>query len=173
MIIDDQEVVVVGRFGRFFGIWGWIRVVLSASLTIEYFMKLSKIFIRRRKSELWQKLAIDGLKLFNDTILLKIKGYNSKEEVSKLTNADLGILRKDLPKLGDDEYYWSELIGLTIINNSGQNIGIVKSIITTGSNDVLVVEGDCRRLIPYISEVIMKIDLENRSILVDWGFDYL
>ncbi len=83
----------------------------------------------------------------------------------------MAILRSQLPTLKEDEYYWSDLIGLTVINKEGVELGIVNYLIETGSNDVLVIKSSDGKehAIPYLPKrVILNIDLEKRLIEVDW-----
>jgi len=81
-------------------------------------------------------------------------------------------LREQLPKLRGEDYYWDDLIGLEVINKEKVNLGVVQSLIATGSNDVLIVMGERKRLIPYISSVVLCVDLASKIIEVDWGQDF-
>jgi 16S rRNA processing protein RimM len=81
-----------------------------------------------------------------------------------------------LPKNGKDGYYWSDLIGLEVINLQDECLGSVVSLLETGANDVLQVqdekEGSTERLIPFTAQVIVKVDLTACRLTVDWGIDY-
>ena len=71
------------------------------------------------------------------------------------------------------EYYWMDLIGLSVETQQGDLLGTIKQIMETGANDVLVVHGDRERLIPYIQDrVIKQIDLDNGLMTVDWDADF-
>ena len=81
----------------------------------------------------------------------------------------IAITRAQLPALPKNEYYWSDLEGLTVINQAGVVLGKVIYLIATGSNDVLVIKGDKELAIPYLQdEVITQVDLENGVIHVNW-----
>ena len=86
------------------------------------------------------------------------------------------VKQSDLPSLPEGEFYWQQLIGLSVSNESGL-IGEILSILETGANDVLVCknaeEGGADVLIPYIDEVVLEVDLEQGSMLVDWDKSYL
>jgi len=77
-----------------------------------------------------------------------------------------------LPAAADNEYCWSDLIGLEVINVQDEVLGKVTELLETGANDVLVVEGERERLLPFIAQVILQVDLEAGRINVDWGTDY-
>ena len=81
----------------------------------------------------------------------------------------------DITNLANDEYYWSDLIGLDVQTPNGETLGKVDHLLETGANDVLVIKGadGLERLVPYIKgKVIKKIDLENGCIQVEWDLDY-
>lgn len=162
--------IVVGRFGKAFGVLGWIKVI-SFTTPRENILKFKPWLIQ--KDHLWEEIDFEKGKKHVDSIIVKLPNYNSPEKVRQLTNAKIGVWRKQLPKLKKDEYYWDDLIGLKVINQQGIDLGMVQSLIATGSNDVLVVIGKRRCLIPYISHVINKVDLARKIILVDWAEEFL
>ena len=114
------------------------------------------------------------------TLVAHFQGYDDPESAQQLVGAELQIAVSELPKLESDQFYWHQLIGLTVTNREGQLLGKVDRLLETGANDVLVVNAtdesidDHERLIPYLREsVVKKIDLEGRNIEVEWGADYL
>jgi 16S rRNA processing protein RimM len=71
------------------------------------------------------------------------------------------VPRSSLPELQPDEYYWSDLIGLSVFDESGRLLGRVIRILPTGADDLLVLERDGREiLLPFLEEVVQSIDLE-------------
>ena len=68
-----------------------------------------------------------------------------------------------------DEFYWSDLVGLTVINAKGEKLGKVAYLIETGSNDVISCKRHKEHAIPYLpGRVILNVDLDKQEILVDW-----
>jgi 16S rRNA processing protein RimM len=85
---------------------------------------------------------------------------------------DVAVPRSTFPDAAANEFYWADLIGLKVVNEQGEDLGTVARLLETGANDVLVVEGDRERLIPFTEHVIRNVDLPGRMIRVDWGTDY-
>ncbi|OGT20249.1 MAG: 16S rRNA processing protein RimM, partial [Gallionellales bacterium RIFOXYB12_FULL_54_9] len=87
----------------------------------------------------------------------------------------IAVPRSSLPEQIDGEYYWADLIGMTVINEAEVNFGTVVELLETGANDVLIVRGSSGPdvLIPFLKSVIGKVDLTARTIRVDWSADYL
>src|SRR3989304_949185 len=161
--------VVIGRFGKTFGILGWIKVI-SFTTPKENILKFKPWLIQKNK--VWEEVCFEDSKQHASNIVVKLPNYNSPEDAAHLTNINIGVLREQLPKLRGEDYYWEDLIGLEVINKEKVNLGIVQSLIATGSNDVLIVMGERKRLIPYISNVILNVDLASKIIEGDWEGDF-
>lgn len=118
----------------------------------------------------WQKITFKKLVPKDKYFLALLESYNTREEVSDLTNVEIAIKEEQLPKLDPKEYYWHQLIGLKVINKHNTLLGQVIEILPTGSNDVLVIKGEKRILIPYRPEYIKEIG--NNQITVDWDLEF-
>jgi 16S rRNA processing protein RimM len=77
-----------------------------------------------------------------------------------------------MPEADEDEYYWDELIGLEVVNIQGEALGRVTGLLETGAHDVLQVQGERLRLIPFVEAYIQSVDLAAGKIVVDWGLDW-
>ncbi|WP_131776473.1 ribosome maturation factor RimM [Legionella impletisoli] len=162
--------VIVGRFGRPHGIKGLITVN-SFTEPRENILRYTDWhgFINGQ----WQPLPLTQVEMQNKCILARVEGYAEREQVASLTNVDIGVRSEALPVLPPGEYYWHQLIGLNVVNSQGLHLGLVTEIMPTGSNDVLVVVGQKRHLIPYLPErVILNVDEQNRVITVEWDEDF-
>ena len=75
----------------------------------------------------------------------------------------------NFPRLPQGEYYHHQLLGLQVINKEGQLLGTLVEILETGANDVYVVKGESGEevLLPAIDGVVVGIDLENHTMLVE------
>ena len=167
----DSEWVVVGKFGRPNGIKGMITVI-SSTEPRDKILQYPDWHVKR--NGLWQPIERLHDSITDKHVLTSIEGYSQREDDAVLTNLDIAIKKEALPALLPGEYYWRDLIGMTVVQTSGALLGTVEEIIPTGSNDVLVVTGgDKRYLIPYLpDDVIVKVDGESRQITVDWDLDF-
>lgn len=161
--------IVVGCFGKAFGIYGWIKVI-SFTSPEENILEFKPWLIQR--DGLWEEVYIEDSKKHFNSVVVKLPNINSPEEARYLTKCKIGVWRKQLPKLKADEYYWTDLVSLKVINKEGVNLGVVESLIATGANDVLVVKNGRKRLIPYVSHVILDINLASKVIRVDWEEEF-
>ena len=85
----------------------------------------------------------------------------------------ISVPRSSLPKLKLGDYYWRDLIGLAVENLQGVAFGVIEEMMSTGSNDVMVVNGDRQRLLPYIpGQFVMNVDLAAGKMIVDWDPEF-
>jgi 16S rRNA processing protein RimM len=125
------------------------------------------------------QLVIESVKYHKHYVLLKFKGYDSRNAIDSLCGKILYITRDKLMPLPEGRYYHFDLLGLEVFTEEDKDLGKLTEIIETGSNDVYVIEskqpGAKSLLIPALKEVVMKIDLENRKMVVvlqeEWDAD--
>lgn len=94
-----------------------------------------------------------------------------------LRGARVFVPRSSFPTAGDDEYYWVDLIGLSVVNREGVALGTVRELLATGPQTTLVLAAEeggkaIERMVPFVSAFVDKVDLPGRLITVDWQPDY-
>ncbi len=100
-------------------------------------------------------------------LILEIEGLSDRDSAEGLAGTEVFVPREDLAPLSDDEFYYSELVGLDVVTDDGRALGLVEEIIPTGSNDVLQVAGPLGEvLIPVIDGVVLSVDTEKNLITV-------
>jgi 16S rRNA processing protein RimM len=172
-----EEKIILGRLGAVYGIKGWLKVQAFTDYA-ESIFDYDTWLIGREKS--WQNIEIVEWRRHNKGLIVKFAGIDVREKAQLLTGMEIAVLESQLPDLAEDEYYWRELVGMQVVNKAGYNMGLVKSLMETGSNDVLVVKanandafGKTERLIPFIeSEMILNVDKNDKVITVDWDADF-
>jgi 16S rRNA processing protein RimM len=97
---------------------------------------------------------------------------NDRDAAFTCKGKQVAVPKATLPELEDNEYYWSDLIGLEVKNQQGVGFGKVADVFETGANDVVVVKGKIERLIPFIAQTILEVSLDNQTMLVDWDEDF-
>lgn len=126
-----------------------------------------------RLNKQWQPVNLLKLDANDKQILAVVENYTDREQAARLTNADIAVNREQLPALPTGQYYWHELIDMMVVNLKGVELGKIVEIMATGANDVLVVEGEQRHLIPYLpGQFVLEVDTQKRMITVDWDADF-
>jgi len=163
----DPVYIKVGKVGSTFGVNGWLKIqsYTEFGASILDYQPWYLVDATNQQSP----ITIEDSQIRDTGILVKFAGIETPEEGRLLTGKFIEIDRHLLPTLPSNQYYWSDLIGLTVINKNGENLGKVIYLMETGSNDVLVVKGQKEHAIPYLlGSVILKVDLEKEEITVDW-----
>ncbi len=104
-------------------------------------------------------------------VIASLIDVTDRNQALDLKGADIGIRKDALPQLAEGEFYWLDLIGMKVVNMRGEQLGVVTQLLETGANDVLIVEGKIRSLLPYIPQVVKNINEESGTIKVDWSED--
>jgi 16S rRNA processing protein RimM len=116
-------------------------------------------------------------------VVAQLVGVVGRDASEALKGAAVSIPRSEFPQLAEDEFYWTELIGLDVENLQGEHLGTVTDMMSNGPQSILriapVPTADAdpevaaqERLIPFVDAFIIKVDKEAKKITVDWGLDY-
>lgn len=101
-------------------------------------------------------------------MLIAFEQYGTREEAGELRNLLVQVRADDRPPLGEGEYYHHQLLGMQVVEESGENLGVLSGILETGANDVFVVTTQEGRevLLPATDEVLLEIDLDRKQMRV-------
>jgi len=154
------------------GIQGWVKVQTFTEY-IDSLLDYATWYVGNEQD--WRPLEVLEANVHGGKVLIaKLQGIADRTTAEKYKGLLIAVPRAELPEQVEGEYYWSDLIGLTVVNLEGVNFGTVDSLLETGANDVLVVKGESgEKLIPFIDSVIKQVSLKDKSIRVDWQADYL
>ena len=164
-----ENLVIIGKIISAYGIKGWVKI-RPFTETAKNFIQYKTQFLSRNQKD-WNRVEIKEIKIQGQDVIADI-GLTDRDQSISYKGYFLAIARDQLPQLPEDEFYWDDLIGLKVIDVDREDLGKVVGLIETGANDVLVVSGDRERLIPYIPQVIKKVDTHNQLIEVDWDKEF-
>ncbi|KAA1036944.1 ribosome maturation factor RimM [Macrococcus equipercicus] len=157
--------VNVGKIVNMHGIKGEVRVLSESDFTKERFQPGHELIIQSGKEETVVK--IKSYRTHKNFHLLTFDGLLNINAVEQYKGADVFQELEEVEiALAEHEYYYHDIIGCTVFNE-GEPIGRVTDIFETGANDVWVVKGDKEHLIPYIADVVKKVDVDNKTIEIE------
>lgn len=124
------------------------------------FKRLKEVLLDTGKERM--SLEIEGVKFFKKFVILKFKGLDNINDVERYRKCSLLVDRENAVRLGRDEYFIADLEGLQVRDEDGAPIGVLKSVMETGANDVYVIElSDGRELLlPAIKQCVLEVDVE-------------
>lgn len=112
-------------------------------------------------------LRIALWQIYKNSVFIEFEGVEEIEAAEALIGSHVFISEDYLERLPEDEYYWQDIIGMTVMTEGNEILGRITSIFPTGSNDVYVCTGEKGELlIPAIDDVIVEIDMAGRKIII-------
>jgi len=161
--------VILGRISGLFGVKGWVKVY-SYTEPREAVLDYDRWLLSGKNG--WQEATVAEGQRHGKTVIVRINGYDDRDQAAGLIGTEIGVPRDELPEADSDHYYWSDLEGLSVVHRDGTELGKVDHLLETGANDVMVVKGETERLVPFVMDkVVLGVDLVKGEISVDWEWD--
>jgi 16S rRNA processing protein RimM len=186
--------VVMGRIVAPYGVFGWLKVVPDTE-AFDGLFDYDTWWLG--KGDDWREMVVETAKVHNDVLVVKLVGIDDRDAALACKGKQIAIPRAQLPEAEENEYYWSDLIGLRVKNKQDVDFGLIVDVFETGANDVIVVKPDAvksdtvkvdtvaktsnkevaqvkpqERLLPFIDAVVLEVDLAEKTMLVDWDADF-
>jgi len=183
------DAVELGRIQDAWGIKGWVRILPYSADTSaliaspQWFLEPPEARFARGFSAFsgCVSIALAEVKPHTDGLVAQIEGVNDRNSAEALKGVRIYLPRSAFPATPEGEYYWVDLIGLDVVNREGVHLGVVRDLMATGPNAVLVleytdtvdgVEQTAERMIPFVAAYIDNVDKAARRITADWQTDY-
>jgi 16S rRNA processing protein RimM len=163
--------VVMGKVVAAQGLLGWVKIQAFT----EYIDSLAdyKDWFLGGATCPWRPVKVVECKPHNKVLLARLEGIADRDAAEQCKGLLIAIPRGQLPKTSEEEYYWSALIGMTVINVEGLVLGKVDHLLDMGANDIMSVQGESGEiLVPFLKHVVQNVSLEDKVIRVDWQADY-
>lgn len=163
--MNSPRLVEIGRIVSCHGVRGEVRVLpYNPDSTLLHSLKVLHL---RAPDHTRADYGVVGSRPHKRFVLIRLDGVHTKEDAEALVGRTVHIARELLPQVGPDQVYHTDLVGCVVSTESGEGLGQVSEIITTGSNDVCVVVGNGREyLIPLIQDVVLSLDVETREMVI-------
>jgi 16S rRNA processing protein RimM len=159
----------MGRVAAPFGVKGWVKV-RPDTRSPDGLLAYRTWWVGRGGA--WRPTPVAEAKVQGRAVLARLGDCADRDAAAALRGALVAVPRSALPRAKAGEYYWADLIGLVVVNGAAQELGRITGILQTGANDVLVVQGERERLIPFIAEVVREVSPQTGVVRVEWGADY-
>jgi 16S rRNA processing protein RimM len=157
-----------------YGIQGWIKArpyTASIAALLDY---TTWWLAPARDADAWREFVVRSARQHGDTLVAALEGVADREAALQWRGAWVAVPRSALPSPKAGEFYWSDLVGLAVVNRAGEALGRVKKVLETGAHPVLQVKSEDggERLIPVVAAYVDAIDPAAGRITVDWPTDY-
>lgn len=161
-----QEYFEIGQIVNTSGLKGIVKVNPFTD-DVSRFEEIKKVFIEKNKE--LTEYEIEEVRFHKNQVLIKFKNIDSIEEAEKFRNCYIKISRKDARKLPEDTYFIVDLIDTNVYLENDEYVGKIIDVFSTGSNDVYVIkrEENTDLLIPAIKDVVKKVDIKNKKMIIN------
>ena len=163
---EQRKRIQVGYIAGIYGVQGWLKIE-SYTRPPENIFSFKPWYIKR--NECWQEINAREGRKHGKGLIVALDGVTDRDIARGLVDKEISILRSQLVELPPGEFYRVDMIGMQVVNQRGRKLGIVAEILETGANDVMVVEGQERYLIPIVwNTYLLNVEPEKQLISVDW-----
>lgn len=173
---SERENLVLGSVTAVYGVKGWVKIYSNTD-PMENIFKYTPWTLKLNGE--FKTVELETGKRHGKGLIAKLVGIDDRDVARAYCGAEITASADLLPELEEGEYYWSQLVNLLVVTESGELLGKVSHLMETGANDVLVVKGTAesldreQRLIPYLpDQVIKEINLETGTMRVDWDPEF-
>ena len=166
--MKESRLIPVGKIARTHGVRGAVKIYpYGESLALQG--PGDKLIVEPAASTRKRyDLTLLSLKPHGRFLLVQFEEITSMDAAQAILREEVFLPEDRLPPPEEGEYYYYQLIGLRVETVKGEPVGILRSIIETGANDVYSVESEGREiLIPAVDEIIIEVDLEGGRIVID------
>lgn len=160
-----EDLLQVGIITKTHGLRGEVKVFPTTD-DARRFKKLKEVILDTGREKI--TLEIEGVRFLKNLVILKFKGIDNINDIERNTGKSLYVTRENAVKLGKDEYFIADLIGIDVFDEEGRRLGVLKDVIETGANDVysIELENSQELLLPAIKQCILDVDIDNKKMKV-------
>lgn len=180
-----DDLVELGRIAEPYGLKGWVNVFPDTE-TAEALQKVRSWWLSRlpdsasavggQSQAVFELFKVLHVKQHAGHLVAHLEGVEHRELAQQFKGRRVHVSRSRFPSPQEDEYYWIDLIGCSVVNLEGEVLGKVGQVIDHGAHPILVVapqdQEKPEQLIPFVRVYVPRVDLPARIIEVDWQTDY-
>ena len=165
----ERKRITLGHISGVHGVRGWVKIHSLTSPRAAIFDYQPWLLGDTLESVRFSQAKEHGKKL-----IALFENVSDREQAERLVNREISVYRDQLPEPAEGEFYWADLVGLSVVHVDGTELGSVTRLMETGANDVLVVgHGGKEFLVPYVPEQYVKsVHIEDCIIVIDWDPEF-
>jgi len=164
----ERKIVTLGHISGVHGVSGWLKIH-SQTDPREAIFEYQPWLV----GEQHEAVRITEGKRHGKHLIALLEDVNDRDQAESLVKQQIAVFRDQFPDLPEMEFYWADLIGLAVKVQDGTDLGTIRNMLATGANDVMVVQGERERLIPFVQDRYVKqVDLKLGLVIVDWDPDF-
>lgn len=162
-----ENYLTVGKIVNTQGLKGEVRVISVTDFVNERYKKGALLTIFQDGKETVE-VTVKSHRKHKNFDLLTFENHPRIEDVEIYKGSELKVSKEHIQELEGEDYYYHQIIGLSVVTDEGEELGEIKEILSPGANDVWVVKGKAKKdiLLPYIDDVVKEVNLEEGRVVV-------
>ena len=177
-----DDLVEVGYISGAHGVRGWLKAQPHSNDAAA--MLAAQTWWLKPRATAAQAAAPASVRVLqarehSGTVVVQLEHLTDRTQAEQFKGQVVTIRRADFPAPADDEFYWVDLIGASVVNLQDEPLGVVAGLLDNGAQQILRVVGPAitgeaqeERLIPFVKAYVQSVDAKAGRIVVDWGLDY-
>jgi len=161
---NRAEYLRVGRIVRPHGMRGAVKLE-PLSDDLNRFHVLRDAYLEHNGA--YVPVTVSDVGVREGSVYAALSCSASREDAEKLRGVYLCVDRAHAVKLPPGAYFVDDLIGCSVSDSTGKALGILTDVLETGANDVYVIEGDKKLLIPALKKLLLSVDTAEGRIVLD------
>jgi 16S rRNA processing protein RimM len=161
----NDDMFRIGVIASTHGLKGEVKVFPTTD-DVNRFKTLKTCYLRTKQGDM--QVEKKSCKFFKNMVILSFKEFSDINEIEKYKGCELYVTREDAVPLEEGEYYIADAIGMNVVTEAGESLGVIDDVMQTGANDVFVVkmkdEGEL--LLPVIPDCVLDMDFDNNKTTV-------
>jgi 16S rRNA processing protein RimM len=171
------DLTQVGHVAGAYGVLGAVRVS-PYSVDADALLKVKTWWLDKPSL---RPVQVRTARMHSGDLVATLVDVDGRDAAEALKGATVQVPRSAFPELPEDEYYWSDLIGMDAVNLQGEALGKVTDMMHNGAQSILRIapvqdqnatEQAQERLVPFVDQFVKEVDMAGKKITLDWGLDY-
>ncbi|MDO3410725.1 ribosome maturation factor RimM [Saccharibacillus sp. CPCC 101409] len=165
----ESNFLSVGKVANTHGIRGELKIFPYTDFPEMRFAAGKELLLIEPEGGSPLKVKVIAAREQKNVYIVKLDGYDNINQVEKYKGWDVKVPKKEAVEAEENAYYFHEIIGCAVLDEHGQELGIVKDILTPGANDVWVVKGKGGKelLIPFIEDIVKDVDVQKKVVRIE------
>lgn len=161
------DLILVGMIQKPYGLLGEIKVK-PETFDFDRHAKLKEVYCRKRHGKEAEKLTVRASRADERFWYLKFEGMKTPESIAHLSGCELSVGAEERLELPDDMVYFSDLPGMTAIDEKGETVGTVVEVMETGAQEYLQLKTSRGEVaVPWNDQFVKQIDKKARTVNLD------
>lgn len=172
-VSPPADLIEVGRVLDAWGVKGWVRIEAFNAPDQSVLLAIRDWWLRPQASSGLSALRVGRCRVHGDSLVAKPADCEDRDQALRFKSATILVSRAQFPTPDPGEWYWVDLVGCAVESLSGERLGAVEAVEDHGAHPILVVRSSDRTLmIPFVEQIVTRVDIAARLVCADWGADY-